>query len=100
MAKPAIVVLQVPLPRSELPKTYSATRISLREKQRERGRGKEQQQEGEGEGEGEVVVGKKSGVPPIISQSGAGSGAEIEGASTKYFVSTEVCVCLFVCFCV
>ena len=92
-------MLQIPLPRSELPKNFSATRVSLRERQRQRGKQQRQQQqqgaeggsEGRGEGEGEKLVEKKSSqIHPIVSQTDAGGGPEIEGASTIYFLGTEV----------
>ena len=89
-------MVQIPLPRSELPKTFSATRVSLRERQRQRGKQRQQQgaeggSEGRGEGEGEKLVEKKSSqIHPIVSQTDAGGGPEIEGASTIYFLGTEV----------
>ena len=86
--------LQIPLPRSELPKTFSATRVSLHESQRERERSKQ------GTESGRVSqVELKSSVPLIVSHVNAGEGEKIDGASTKYFIGTEVsifsrCVCV------
>ena len=77
--------LQIPLPRSELPKTFSATRVSLREKQKETDRGKPR---GDNSGESEGTT--QDNVPPIISVIGAGTGQRIDGASTTYFIGTEV----------
>ncbi|CAI8052445.1 Dynein intermediate chain 3, axonemal [Geodia barretti] len=78
---------KIPLPRSELPKTFSATRVSLRERQRGR-RGR--QGRGEvGDVENQQVEKGSANIHPIVSQTDAGTGPEIEGASTKYFVGTE-----------
>ena len=77
--------LQIPLPRSELPKTFSATRVSLSEKQRERSN-----KANDIGGKSEGMATDEEDVPPIISMIGAGSGERIENASTSYFVGTEV----------
>ena len=77
--------LQIPLPCSELPKTFSATQVSLSEKQRERGN-----KTNDIGGKSEGITADEEDVPPIISIIGAGSGERIENASTTYFVGTEV----------
>ena len=52
-------------------------------------RGRQGRGEG-GDGENQMVEKRSSKIHPIVSQSDAGTGPEIEGASTKYFVGTEV----------
>ena len=62
--------------------------MSLRERQRGR-RGR--QGRGEvGDVENQQVEKGSANIHPIVSQTDAGTGPEIEGASTKYFVGTEV----------